>query len=36
MKTSGVFLPFWSLLGALFAYNLFLEGLKKLGLIKSK
>jgi len=36
MKTSGIFLPFWSLIGAIFAYYLFLEGLKKLGLVKSK
>ena len=36
MKASDVFLPFWGLIGALFAYNLFLEGLKRLGFIKSK
>jgi hypothetical protein len=36
MKTTGVFLPFWQLLGAIFAWYLFVEGLKKLGLVKSK
>ncbi len=31
-----MFLPFWRLFAALFAYYLMLEGFKKLGLIKSK
>ena len=34
MKTSGVFLPFWNLFAAIFVYYLFIEGLKKLGLVK--
>ena len=34
MITSGIFLPFWSLFAAIFVYYLFLEGLKKLGIIK--
>jgi len=33
MKTSEVFLPFWKFMGWLFVYYLFLEGLKKLGLV---
>jgi hypothetical protein len=36
MKTSNIFLPFWQFMGAVFAWYLFLEGLKKCGLIKSK
>lgn len=36
MKTSGIFLPFWQLFAAIFTYYLFIEGLKKLGLVKSK
>jgi len=36
MKTDGIFLPFWKLLGAIFIYYLFVEGLKKLGLVQSK
>lgn len=36
MKTSGIFLPFWNLFAAIFVYYLFMEGLKKCGLIKSK
>ncbi len=31
-----MFLPFWRLFTALFTYYLMLEGLKKLGLVKSK
>ncbi len=31
-----MFLPFWNLFVAVFVYYLVLEGLKKLGLIKSK
>jgi len=36
MKASDIFLPFWKLMGWLFVYCLFIEGLKKLGLVKSK
>ena len=36
MNTSDVFLPFWDLFAAIFIYYLFIEGLKKLGLVKSK
>jgi len=36
MKASQVFLPFWDLFVAIFVYYLFIEGLKKLGLVKSK
>lgn len=36
MKVSNVFLPFWNLFAAVFVWYLFLEGLKKLGLVKSK
>ncbi len=36
MKTSGVFLPFWKLMGLIFVYYLFVEGLKQLGLVKTK
>ena len=31
-----MFLPLWRLFAAIFAYYLMMEGLKKLGLIKSK
>lgn len=34
--TSHLFLPLWQFLAAVFVYYLFLEGLKKLGLVKSK
>ena len=34
--TSYTFLPFWNFFAAIFVYYLFLEGLKKLGLVKSK
>ena len=30
----NVFLPFWTLMASIFVWFLFLEGLKKLGLIK--
>ncbi len=33
MKTTGVFLPFWNLIGLLIAWELLQEGLKKLGLL---
>ena len=36
MKTTGIFLPFWNLMAWIFVYYLFLEGLKKLGLVKTK
>ena len=36
MKTSGVFLPFWQLFAAVFTWFLFVEALKKAGLVKSK
>lgn len=36
ITTTTIFLPFWNLFAAIFAWYLFLEGLKKLGLIKSK
>ena len=31
-----LFLPLWQFLAAVFVYYLMLEGLKKLGLVKSK
>lgn len=31
-----MFLPFYRLITAVFVYYLFLEGLKKMGLVKSK
>ncbi len=31
-----MFLPLWRLFAALFAYYMILEGMKKLGLVKSK
>jgi len=31
-----MFLPLWRMFTALFAYYLMIEGLKKLGLVKSK
>ena len=31
-----MFLPFWKLMGVIFVWFLFLEGLKQLGLIKTK
>jgi len=31
-----LFLPLWQLFAAVFVYYLMLEGLKKLGLVKSK
>lgn len=34
--TEKVFLPFWNLLTVIFMYHILLEGLKKLGLVKSK
>ena len=33
MKTTGVFLPFWQFIGAIFVYYLFIEALNKLGLL---
>lgn len=33
---ANMFLPFWRLFTALFIYYLMLEGLKSLGLVKSK
>ena len=36
MKTSGIFLPFWQLFAYIFVWYLFMEGMKKLGLVKSK
>ena len=36
MKTSAIFLPFWELMTAIFVWELFVEGLKYLGLVKSK
>lgn len=36
MGKTGYFLPFWNLFIALFVWFLMVEGLKKLGLIKSK
>lgn len=32
----GTFLPLWNIFAAIFVYYLFLEALKKSGLIKSK
>lgn|GEM_PF-1000726 len=34
--TEKVFLPFWNLFVVIFMYHILLEGLKKLGLVKSK
>lgn len=34
--TTHLFLPLWQFFVAIFVYYLFLEGLKKLGLVKSK
>ena len=34
--TTKLFLPLWQFFVAIFVYYLMLEGLKKLGLIKSK
>lgn len=31
-----LFLPFWNILVAIFLFHLMQEGLKKLGLVKSK
>ncbi len=31
-----IFLPFWQLFVALFIWNLMVEAMKKLGLVKSK
>lgn len=36
MSKTSYFLPFWNLFAALFAFYLILEGMKKLGLVKSK
>ena len=36
MTQQRFFLPLWNFFVALFVYYLILEGLKKLGLIKSK
>ncbi len=36
MHTSDIFLPFWQFIAFTFVYYMFLEGLKKLGLVKSK
>lgn len=36
MTAKKLFLPFWNMFAAIFVYYLFLEGLKKLGLVKSK
>ena len=36
MKTSGIFLPFWQFFAVVFMWNFFVEGLKKLGLVKTK
>ncbi len=35
-KGADMFLPFYRLITAIFVYYLFLEGLKKMGLVKSK
>ena len=32
----GVFLPFWNIFTAVLVYYLFMEGLKTLGIVKSK
>jgi len=32
----GIFLPFWGIFAAVLVYYLFLEGLKKLGIAKTK
>ena len=34
MPATNIFLPFWKFIGAVFTWYLFVEGLKKLGLIK--
>ena len=34
--TTKLFLPLWQFFAAVFVYYLMLEGLKKLGLVKSK
>ncbi len=36
MKTETLFLPFYKFFVAIFVYYLILEGMKKLGLVKSK
>ena len=36
MDTKNIFLPFWKFMGWLCVYYLFLELLKKVGLVKSK
>jgi len=36
MNTKTLFLPFWKLMGMIFVWYLFVEGLKKLGLVKTK
>jgi len=36
MKPQNIFLPFWNFIAAIIVWYLFLEGLKKLGLVKSK
>jgi len=36
MKTSNIFLPFWGMFGAVFAWYILLELLEKLGLTKGK
>lgn len=36
METHNIFLPFWHMFSVIFIYHLFIEGLKKLGLVKSK
>lgn len=33
---SGIFLPFWNFMACVFVWYLFVEGLKALGLVKSK
>ena len=35
MKASTIFLPFWNIVAALIVFELFLEGLKQLGLVKT-
>ena len=36
MTRTGVFQPFWPLIGGILFWYLFHEGLKALGLVKSK
>lgn len=36
MEARNIFLPFWQFMAAVFTWYLFVEGLKKLGLVKSK